>query len=187
MTPLCFAGSVPAAIEEKGQGRESFCEARCPCLVCTPRTPDPERASFLQLLRQQAMPRAQGREWGGRDRNCPWVSQLQGSRELGRPCLGKRLPQNVQFQEMEDIFQSLKTYCSPQLFYYQDHCQGNTRILIPLVSSPCRGWHPGARCSRPCLPLGHNPFLHRSLSFSPSPPLYPSAPTQTVCTGSLPL
>lgn len=101
VTPLCFAGSVPAAAAaaagEKGQGRdESFCEAPCPCLVCTPRTPGPERASFLQLLRQQAVPRAQGREFSGRDGNHPRVSQLQGSGERGWPCLGKWLPQNAQ-------------------------------------------------------------------------------------------
>lgn len=67
----------------------------------------------------------------------------------------------------EDIFQSLKTCCSPQLIYYQDHGQENSRILIPLVASPCGGWHQGAGSSGPG---------HPSATIRPSPAPFLSHP-----------
>ena len=126
----------------------------------------------MQLLWQQAVPRAWGRERVARMGRAQGFhcSRAQGS-WMG-PVQASGFPQMYSFRSWkEDIFQSLKMYCSPQLFYYQNHCQGNPRILIPLVSSPFGGWHQGAQSLGPCPPLGHNPSLTGSLSFLPSLPL----------------
>lgn len=118
------------------------------------------KGDFLLLLQQQAEPEL----WGF---HC---SRVLG--KLGRPCLGKQLTPNVQFQ----IFSNPSKYTAPQLFYDQDHCQGNPRSLISLVPSPCRErLAPGPRGLRtdgahPLPPLipSRAPFLSHPLSPSAS-------------------
>lgn len=121
------------------------------------------------MLRQQAVGGGCCRKQGGQDRNSLRFSLLEGSGELGRPCLGKRLPQNVQFEELEGRHFSIpqNVLRPPQLIYYQDHGQENPRILIPLVSSPCGGWHQGAGSSGPD---------HPSATIRPSPAPFLSQP-----------
>lgn len=168
---------------------ESFSEALCPCLVCTPRTLGLERASFLQLLRQQAVPRAQGRQREAGMGTAQGFHSFRAQERWAGSVWASGFPKKHNFRSWkEDIFQSLKMYCSPQLFYYQDHCQRNPRILIPRVSSPFGGRRGGC----PELKTVHTPRPQsvppRLPFFLPlSPPLCPPAPTQTVCTGSLPL
>lgn len=172
MTPPCFARSIPPATGEKGQSKKRV-SLSSGCSQPGLHSPGPERTSFLQLLWQQAVPRAQGREWMARMGTAPGFhcSRAQGS--WAGPVQASGFPQMYNSRSWKTFFSPLKYIVSPppQLFYYQDHCQGNPRILIPLVSSPCRGWHRGAQSLGPCPPLGHNPSLTGSLSFLPSLPL----------------
>lgn len=176
--------------KRRAWGREeSFSEAPCLLWVCALRTLGPERASFLQLLRQQAVPRAQGRKRVAGMGTAQGFHSSRAQESWAGPVWASGFPKKYNFRSWkEDIFQFLKMYCSPQLFYYQDHCQGNLRILVPLVSSPRGGWHQGFPELRTVLtprPRSVPPRLPFFLTLSP--PLCPPVPTQTVCTGSLPL
>lgn len=138
----------------------------------------PEGASFLQLLQQQAEPGGSSGIsllrgfWGS------WASPVQAS---GFPKM-----KNLGIQE--DIFQSLKMYCSPPKLFYQRSLPKKSKNPHSPGVWPQRRLAQGARGARDC--------AHPSATLVPpqfpffltlSPPLRPPAPTQTVCTGSLPL
>lgn len=146
--------------------------------------PSAQREPLLAVAVATGSAQSLGQRASGQDGNSPRFSLLRGLGELGGPCSGKRFsPQMYNFRSWkEDIFQSLKNALSPaaQLFYYQDHCQGNPRILIPLVWSPFGGWHQGAQeLVDPAHPSATiHPSLAPFLSYPLSPSLYPPAPTQ---------
>lgn len=129
----------------------------CTQLACTL---SPQGAFFFSCCSNRQSP---PESWGS---HCSRVL-----RKLARPSLGKAAHPKC---SVSDIFQSLKMYCS-QLFYDQNHCQGNPRILISLVPSPCRerlapgpeGLRTVPTLCRPLIP-SRAPFLSHPLSPSAS-------------------
>lgn len=140
-------------------------------MVCTPL--GPERTSFLQLLWQQAVPRAWGREPSGQDGNSPEVfTAPRARRELGRPCSREAAsPKCTILGVGRKTFSILKMHCPPPPNYFI------IRITAKEIrESSIPGVEPseaGTRVLRNLglyLPLGHNPSLTGSfLSYPLSP------------------
>lgn len=108
-----------------------------------------------------------------------------GLEKLGRPCLGKLLTQNVQFQ----TFSSPSKCTAPNYFMTRITAKETLESSFPWCLAPAeKGWHQGLKDFGRCPPSAARSFPPGLPFFlTLSPPLRPPAPTQTVCTGSLPL
>lgn len=148
---------------------ESFSEALCPCLVCTPRTLGLERASFLQLLRQQAVPRAQGRQ---REAGMGTAQDFHSFR-VQESWAGSVLSPKGTILGVgrKTFFNPSKCIAPHNYFIIRIIAKETQEPSFPWCLAPLEAGTEGARSSRPCISLGHNPFLRGSLSFSPSLPL----------------
>lgn len=193
MTPLHFTWCVLPATGWKGQGKRRVSpNPRRPGTALHPSHPWPtERAYFLPSLQQQAVPRARaesrvariGTAW---DFHC---SRAQGG--WASPVWASGFPKMYNFRSWkEDIFstpQNVFLLPAPNYFIIRLTAKKTRESSFPWCLAPAEAGTGVPGTQDLTTPRPQSIPLRLPFFLTLSPPLCPLAPTQTVCTGSLPL
>lgn len=128
---------------EKGQGKRGV-SLSSGCLLpgLHPRPREPLLAVAVATGSAQSL----GQRAGGQDGNSPRFSLLRGPGSWAGPVQGSGFPKcTILGVGRKTFFNPSKCIVPAQLFYYQDHCQGNPENPHSPGVEPLRGWHQGAQ------------------------------------------